>query len=93
MRLQLLEAFLDGVLEEHGIRFYEDEMDISANKKRWENKQRQNRQAQPDIWASEPGSLTIVDLSDPFVDESAACALFDICLSLFLENQPVVAQS
>jgi hypothetical protein len=33
------------------------------------------------------GSLTIVDLSCPFVDENAACALFSICLSLFLERR------
>lgn len=39
-----------------------------------------------DPWIAAPGSLTIVDLSDPFVDESSACALFDICLALFLEN-------
>ena len=35
----------------------------------------------------DPGSLTIIDLSCPFVDESAACALFTICLELFLENR------
>jgi len=34
-----------------------------------------------------PGTLTIVDLSDPFVDPSSACVLFDICLTLFLENR------
>ena len=39
------------------------------------------------IWSFEPGSLTIVDLSCPFIDESAACALFDIALALFLENR------
>lgn len=39
-----------------------------------------------DPWVAAPGTLTIVDLSDPFVDESSACALFDICLALFLEN-------
>ena len=33
------------------------------------------------------GSLTIIDLSCPFVDENAACALFSICLSLFLERR------
>lgn len=32
------------------------------------------------------GSLTIVDLTDPFIDASTACTLFDICLSLFLED-------
>lgn len=36
----------------------------------------------------EPGTLTIVDLSDPFVDPSTACVLFDICLSLVKEQRP-----
>jgi len=35
----------------------------------------------------QPGALTIVDLSDPFVDPASACVLFDICLALFLEDQ------
>jgi hypothetical protein len=40
-----------------------------------------------DAWRFAPGTLTIVDLSCPFVDENAACALFAICLELFLENR------
>lgn len=39
------------------------------------------------LFAATPGRLTIVDLSDPFVDASSACVLFDICLALFLEDQ------
>lgn len=35
-----------------------------------------------DVFAIEPGTLTIIDLSDPFVDPSTACVLFDICLSI-----------
>jgi hypothetical protein len=31
------------------------------------------------------GSITIVDLSCPFVDANTACALFDICLGMYLE--------
>jgi hypothetical protein len=38
------------------------------------------------VWRFEQGSLTIVDLSDPFVNENDACALFSICLSLFMES-------
>lgn len=38
-------------------------------------------------WHFEPGILTIVDLSCPFVDDSSACALFNICLELFLESR------
>lgn len=40
-----------------------------------------------DIWAFEPGSLTIVDLSDPFISSDEACTLFSICLSIFLEER------
>lgn len=36
----------------------------------------------------QPGSLTIVDLSDQFVDAATVCVLFDICLSLVEENAP-----
>ncbi|KAI1482661.1 hypothetical protein F4774DRAFT_287726 [Daldinia eschscholtzii] len=43
--------------------------------------------AQEDIWAFEPGSLTIVDLSDPFFSSDDACALFSIALSIFLEER------
>ncbi|KAL2000648.1 hypothetical protein VTN02DRAFT_2801 [Thermoascus thermophilus] len=40
-----------------------------------------------DLWSFKPGTLTIVDLSCPFVEEADACALFNICLSLFLERR------
>jgi hypothetical protein len=43
--------------------------------------------AKSNIWSFEPGTLTIVDLSCPFVDEGAACAMFNICLALFLEER------
>jgi hypothetical protein len=39
------------------------------------------------IWNFEQGSLTIVDLSDPFVNQNDACALFSICLTLFMESR------
>ncbi|KAL9125737.1 MAG: hypothetical protein Q9217_005108 [Psora testacea] len=35
----------------------------------------------------EPGTLTIIGLSCPFVDESSTYALFSICLDLFLESR------
>jgi hypothetical protein len=34
----------------------------------------------------ERGTLTIIDLSDPFVDASTACVLFDICLAIILKR-------
>ncbi|KIV80639.1 hypothetical protein PV11_08127 [Exophiala sideris] len=39
------------------------------------------------IFTSTQGTLTIVDLSCPFVNENDACALFTICLSLFMEKR------
>ncbi|CZT20406.1 uncharacterized protein RCC_06266 [Ramularia collo-cygni] len=36
----------------------------------------------------QPGSLTIIDLSDTFVDSSTVCLLFDMCLGLVKEQRP-----
>ncbi|KAH9836429.1 AAA-like domain [Teratosphaeria destructans] len=35
-----------------------------------------------DVLTLAPGTLTLIDLSDPFVDASTACQLFEICLSI-----------
>ena len=35
---------------------------------------------------SSPESFTIVDLSDPVIDADSACVLFDICLSVFIQQ-------
>ncbi|KAL2028230.1 hypothetical protein VTO58DRAFT_110918 [Aureobasidium pullulans] len=43
-----------------------------------------------DLFSTVPGTLTIVDLSDPFLDSSTTCTLFDILLSLFLSSRPEV---
>ena len=43
--------------------------------------------ARDSVWKSDPGTLTIVDLSCPHVGESAACSLFSICLELFMESR------
>ncbi|KAF2437204.1 hypothetical protein P171DRAFT_506491 [Karstenula rhodostoma CBS 690.94] len=37
-------------------------------------------------WENKPGLLTIVDLSCPCISPETACSLFNICLSLFLEQ-------
>ena len=39
------------------------------------------------MFSAAPGTLTIVDLSCPFVSEQDVCALFTICLSIFMENR------
>ncbi|KAK7222821.1 hypothetical protein V2G26_010824 [Clonostachys chloroleuca] len=43
--------------------------------------------AEQNIWDFQPGTLTIVDLSDPFLSSGDACSLFSICLSIFLEER------
>ncbi|KAL6922624.1 hypothetical protein FSST1_006650 [Fusarium sambucinum] len=43
-------------------------------------------------WALKAGQLTIVDLSCPCVTAEAACSLFNICLSLFLEQRATVGR-
>lgn len=43
-------------------------------------------QAKGTDWTPRNGSLTIVDLSCPCVTAEMACSLFNICLSLFLEQ-------
>lgn len=40
-----------------------------------------------DVFKSAQGTLTIVDLSCPFVNENDACALFTVCLSIFIEHR------
>ncbi|KAF4499430.1 hypothetical protein FAGAP_4388 [Fusarium agapanthi] len=43
-------------------------------------------------WDLLPGELTIVDLSCPCVTAETACSLFNICLSLFLEQEPTIGR-
>ncbi|KAJ5835718.1 hypothetical protein N7447_001744 [Penicillium robsamsonii] len=49
-----------------------------------------DRSKNPDVddaWNFSPGTLTIIDLSCPFVGQEDACALFNIAVSLFLKNR------
>ncbi|KAK4892451.1 hypothetical protein LTR27_009107 [Elasticomyces elasticus] len=50
------------------------------------NKDQIARQQPPiperDLFTLEPGTLMIIDLTDPFVDASTACVLFEICLGI-----------
>lgn len=43
-------------------------------------------------WTPRPGQLTIVDLSCPCVTPETACSLFNICLGLFIEQDPSVGR-
>ncbi|KAH7110097.1 hypothetical protein B0J11DRAFT_499354 [Dendryphion nanum] len=40
----------------------------------------------PDYLAGEQGRLLIIDLTDPLIEAEMACALFDICLSIFSQQ-------
>lgn len=95
-RLQLLESFmLPPGVEGSGSSLqarpkYADTKKGNAKQLDWQNKddaRERAKIAKAGIWSFRPGSLTIVDLSCPFVDESAACAMFNICLALFLEDR------
>jgi len=94
LRLDLLESFMDrpikaGQREAEPI-FTNNKAGKQA-KRHWleqiDKKRKDERASQTKAWNFEPGVLTIVDLSCPFVDDTAACALFNICLELFLESR------
>lgn len=95
-RLQLLKSFLH-LPEKPGTATAQSQKPQFADTKKgreqarkWymeEDGRMRAKMANSNIWSFDPGSLTIVDLSCPFVDESAACAMFNICLALFLEDR------
>ncbi|TEA15922.1 hypothetical protein C8034_v001519 [Colletotrichum sidae] len=43
-------------------------------------------------WKPKPGQLTVVDLSCPCVTAELACSLFNMCLSLFLEQKSSIGR-
>ena len=95
-RLQLLESFMLWSEEQGSSSLplvrpnYANTKKGNAQSVNWVNAddaREREKIAEAGIWSFEPGSLTIVDLSCPFVDESAACAMFNICLAVFLEDR------
>ncbi|EDU45763.1 conserved hypothetical protein [Pyrenophora tritici-repentis Pt-1C-BFP] len=79
-RLDLLEAFVD-------IKPRDKTVKIKGKPTVLATKRNKNRtKARVDLFSSDPGSLTIVDLTDPHVDEESVCALFDICLAIFISQ-------
>ena len=94
MRLSLLESFMcvrdtqDGVASKKP-RFADSKKGKAAAKEFEEDEDSKRRAAlgKATVWSFEPGTLTIVDLSCPFVDESAACVLFKIVMDLFLAGR------
>ena len=88
IRLQLLESFMfPSEVQQKGKE--------KGQKPKWLNEddaRERAKIAKAGIWSFQPGGLTIVDLSCPFVDESAACAMFNICLAIFLEDRKVAGR-
>ena len=94
LRLQLLESFMDRqskTKEGQQAPAFPDTKDGRQARNDWLLQKARERSIEEksaeNVWNFEPGTLTIVDLSCPFVDESSACALFSICLDLFLESR------
>lgn len=48
---------------------------------------REENRAHPVPKRFKPGELTIIDLSDPFVDPASACGIFEIVLRIFQREQ------
>ncbi|RMZ70638.1 p-loop containing nucleoside triphosphate hydrolase [Pyrenophora seminiperda CCB06] len=83
IRLDLLESYVD----------LPPRPTVSKNKKSQitlKEKQHTPRRGadQADFLLGKPGTLTIVDLTDPIIDADAACLMFDICLSIFISQTP-----
>ena len=97
LRLDLLESFMDQSMTSAagtasaGRPSFKDTEKGRSDARAWEKQQKEKRvlkeAAKARAWSFDPGTLTIIDLSCPFVDDSAACALFQICLELFLESR------
>ncbi len=93
LRLDLLESFMDRpskTREGQQAPAFPDTKAGRQARTKWfvqEARERSEKQTAESAWDFKPGTLTIVDLSCPFVDESSACALFSICLDLFLESR------
>ena len=94
LRLELLESFMDRhskTEESQQAPIFPDTKGGRQVRDNWFVQKARERclgkRPEDTVWDFEPGTLTIVDLSCPFVDESSACALFSICLDIFLESR------
>lgn len=94
LRLELLESFMNRSSKTEEGQQAPTFPDTKAGRQarsKWFVQKAQERsiekQSADRVWDFKPGTLTIVYLSCPFVDESSACALFGICLDLFLESR------
>ena len=99
LRLQLLESFMDRHTKTKEVQqapTFPDTKDGKQARNDWLVQKARERfiaeRSAEKVWEFEPGTLTIVDLSCPFVDESSACALFSICLDIFLESRSMASR-
>ncbi|RKF59169.1 putative p-loop containing nucleoside triphosphate hydrolase [Golovinomyces cichoracearum] len=79
-RLDTLESFMPK--SQTKAQFYSSSFSRSSNLSSVSNKSEEKG----NDWSSKPGTLTILDLSCPCVTSESACALFNMCLELFLEK-------
>ncbi|KNG91128.1 hypothetical protein ANOM_000524 [Aspergillus nomiae NRRL 13137] len=61
-----------------------EQVDISRSK--------ESKVANGSMWDPVPGCLTIVDMSCPCISPETACSLFNICLGIFLEQDPTIGR-
>ncbi|KAH7261681.1 hypothetical protein BKA59DRAFT_447931 [Fusarium tricinctum] len=66
--------------------------DNPSGKSKDKSKKKINSGMQGESWELHGGQLTIVDLSCPCVTAEAACSLFNICLSLILEQKATIGR-
>lgn len=84
MRLDLMQSFLN-----HTVPSSTGENVYSGQKCERKKKLRvcDYKSSYPDVFQIKPGTLTVVDLSDPFLDVATVCTLFNICLRLAISHQ------
>jgi hypothetical protein len=79
MRMDLVESFMPGDWKEDRKGGQQREVDFSHS-------------VDDDIFKGSPGELTLIDLSDPMLDASTACTLFEIAVTLFVAGNKGVAK-
>jgi hypothetical protein len=65
--------------------FMEKKKPSAASKSKSSWKTRASPASQP-AQRFAPGHLTIIDLSDPFIDSTSACGIFEILVRLFIRT-------
>jgi hypothetical protein len=93
LRLEMLESFLDSKLKSSTRPLSKPKGKAKSNPSEKAQgssaavpKGPKAQQFFPDRWSFNSGTLTIVDLSCPFVDEVSACIMFSICVGIFMES-------